>query len=57
MTYDSVKIIEIRLNMSGGASFNSSFEVTPMREPIQKTKGKNFHMIIRKNFIRFTNIL
>lgn len=25
--------------MSGGASFNSSFEVAPMREPIQKTKG------------------
>lgn len=25
--------------MSGGASFNSSFDVAPMREPIQNTKG------------------
>lgn len=27
--------------MSGGASFNSSFDVAPMREPIQNTKGKS----------------
>lgn len=26
--------------MSGGASFNSSFDVAPMREPIQNTKGE-----------------
>lgn len=26
--------------MSGSASFNSKFELTPMREPIQKTKGQ-----------------
>lgn len=28
--------------MSGNASFNSTFEVSPMREPMQKSKGKKF---------------
>lgn len=42
--------------MSGNASFNSTFEVTPMREPIQKSKGKsqylhyNSPLIINKFF-------
>lgn len=31
--------------MSGGASFNSSFEVAPMREPVTKTKGYLFFLI------------
>lgn len=43
--------------MSGSASFNSKFEVTPMREPIQRKKGRFISISIIGDYIFNSDVL
>lgn len=38
--YVSAEKLKLYVNMSGSASFNPSYEVAPMRQPLGKSKGE-----------------